>query len=50
LFDLAGIAAGVLHYPVWRFLLICFIGKSIKGLALALAGAQWLELFDRFTH
>jgi len=50
LFDLAGIAAGVLHYPVWRFLLICFVGKSIKGLALALAGAQWLELFDRFTH
>jgi len=50
LFDLAGIAAGVLHYPVWRFLLVCFIGKSIKGLALALAGAQWLEWFDRFSR
>jgi len=50
LFDLAGIAAGALHYPVWRFLLVCFLGKSIKGLAMALAGAQWLGLFDRFTH
>ena len=50
LFDLAGIAAGALHYPIWRFLLICFLGKTIKGLALALAGAQWLEWFERFFH
>ena len=50
LFDLAGIAAGALHYPVWRFLLVCFLGKTVKGIALALAGARWLEWFERFMH
>jgi membrane protein YqaA with SNARE-associated domain len=47
LFDLAGIAAGALHYPVWRFLLICFLGKTVKGLALAFIGAQSLDLIQR---
>jgi membrane protein DedA with SNARE-associated domain len=46
LFDLAGIAAGTLHYPVWRFLALCFVGKTIKGIALALAGAQSVEWVD----
>jgi membrane protein YqaA with SNARE-associated domain len=50
LFDLAGIAAGALHYPVWRFLLFCFLGKTVKGLVLAFAGAQSLEWIDRFLH
>jgi membrane protein YqaA with SNARE-associated domain len=49
-FDLAGIAAGALHYPVWRFLLVCFLGKTVKGLALAFAGAQSLEWIDRFLR
>jgi membrane protein YqaA with SNARE-associated domain len=50
LFDLAGIAAGALHYPVWRFLLVCFLGKTAKGLVLALAGARSLQWIDRFLH
>ena len=50
LFDLAGIAAGALHYPVWRFLLFCFLGKTVKGLVLAFAGAQSVEWIDRFLH
>lgn len=29
-FDAIGFAAGVLKYPLWRFLLACFIGKSLK--------------------
>lgn len=37
-FDLAGISAGVLHYPVWRFLLACWLGKTLKALALAYLG------------
>ncbi|MGC9332835.1 MAG: VTT domain-containing protein [Anaerolineae bacterium] len=41
-FDLAGIAAGTLRYPLWRFLLICWIGKSIKTILVAWAGAQSL--------
>jgi membrane protein YqaA with SNARE-associated domain len=50
LFDLAGIAAGALHYPVWRFLLVCFLGKTVKGLVLAFAGAQSLEWINRFLR
>lgn len=41
-FDLAGIAAGTLRYPLWRFLLICWIGKSVKTTLVAWAGAQSL--------
>ncbi len=37
-FDLAGISAGALHYPVGRFLLACWMGKTLKALALAYLG------------
>lgn len=38
-FDLAGIAAGTLRYPVWRFLLFCWLGKTLKTTLIAFAGA-----------
>ena len=38
-FDLAGIAAGTLKMPVWQFLLACLVGKTIKMVAFAYAGA-----------
>ncbi len=38
-FDMAGIAAGMLKFPVWRFLLACWLGKAIKFTAIAFAGA-----------
>jgi len=38
-FDLAGIAAGVMRFPLWQFLLSCWIGKTLKTLVFALAGA-----------
>ena len=44
-FDLAGIAAGTLKIPVWRFLLFCAIGSILKMLAFAFAGAQSLNGF-----
>ena len=47
-FDLAGIAAGVLHYPLLRFLLFCWLGKSIKTIVFAFAGAYSLVFFKRF--
>jgi len=47
-FDLAGIAAGVLHYPLLRFLLFCWLGKSIKTTVIAFAGAYSLVFFKRF--
>lgn len=45
LFDAAGITAGALRYPVWKFLLFCTVGKTIKTLAVAYMGEysrDWL--------
>ncbi len=50
IFDLAGIAAGILRFPLWRFLLACFLGKTVKGIAFAFAGAQSLQWFERFLR
>ena len=30
LFDLAGMVAGILKMPVWKFLIYCVIGKILK--------------------
>ena len=46
LFDLAGMAAGTLKMPVSRFLFFCWVGKTIKMLIFAYAGAsslRWLN-------
>lgn len=43
-FDLAGLAAGALRFPVWKFLLVCFIGKILLYSAVAFAGAWGLDL------
>ncbi len=50
IFDLAGAAAGVLRYPVWKFLLVCFLGKTPKSILVALAGAWALEGVLRFIE
>ena len=47
-FDLAGIAAGVLRFPLQRFLLSCWVGKTIKTTAFAFAGAQFMDVLERF--
>jgi len=39
LFDLAGMAAGMLRYPVSKFLLACWIGKTFKALVIAYLGS-----------
>jgi len=39
LFDLAGISAGMLHYPVTKFLVACWIGKTAKAIAIAYLGS-----------
>jgi len=38
--DVAGIVAGALHYPLWKFMLVAWIGKTLKYIALML-GAAW---------
>ena len=40
---LATVAAGALRYPLWRFFIFCWGGKTVKSLCFAFAGAG---LFD----
>lgn len=47
-FDLAGMAAGALHFPLWRFLLMCLIGKTLKTTLVALAGAWGFTLIKPY--
>lgn len=44
-FDLAGIAAGTLKMPIWKFLFYCWIGQMIKMSIFAFAGAVSLPFF-----
>ena len=48
LFDIAGIIAGALHFPLWKFLLVGWAGKCIKLVLLVLAGAWGWEIMLRF--
>ena len=40
-FDAAGIAAGALRYPAWRFAMACFVGKTLKFILIAAFGARF---------
>ncbi|MBA7474937.1 hypothetical protein ES707_10299 [subsurface metagenome] len=42
-FDLAGISAGVLRFPFWKFFLLCWAGRTILYIAAALSGALGWE-------
>ncbi len=37
--DVAGIIAGTLRFPVWKFLVMCFLGKALLYIGLTLATA-----------
>lgn len=43
LVDVAGIVAGALRFPLWKFLLVVWVGKSLKYVGLMLAGAWGWE-------
>ncbi len=49
-FDLGGIAAGALKMPVRTFLFWCILGKIIKMLIFAYAGAYSIDWFTRFMQ
>ena len=49
-FDLAGMSAGALRYPVWKFLAFCWMGKTVKTTLVALAGAQSITFIERFLR
>jgi len=44
-FDIAGMVAGALKLPLWRFMLWSWLGKCIKMLAFAYGGVGLLHLF-----
>ena len=46
LFDLAGIIAGILKMPVWKFLIYCIIGKILKMMIFAYSGYWVINFFD----
>lgn len=46
-FDVAGVAAGALRFPVWKFLLSCTAGKVIKNILFALVGYYGIESLFR---
>jgi len=43
-FDLVGIAAGVLRFPLWKFILFCWLGRTILYIFIALSGAWGWEV------
>jgi membrane protein YqaA with SNARE-associated domain len=46
-FDLGGIAAGALRFPLWRFLMSCTAGKIVKNIIFALAGYYGIEALSK---
>jgi len=42
--DVAGVAAGAIRYPIWKFLMWMLVGKMFKGLLVAFAGYWTLRL------
>jgi membrane protein YqaA with SNARE-associated domain len=42
-FDLGGMAAGTLRFPLWKFLASCIAGKVIKNIVFALAGCYGIQ-------
>ena len=45
LFDLAGMTAGILRFPVHKFLIACWLGKTLKALLIAYLGSLSLGAF-----
>jgi uncharacterized membrane protein YdjX (TVP38/TMEM64 family) len=50
-FDIIGMTAGAMRFPVWKFFLLCWAGKTIKSTAVAYAGywglgtiLRWLDI------
>ncbi len=44
-FDLAAMAGGIVGYPLWRFMLATWAGKTIKGVIAAWMGACGIPWF-----
>jgi membrane protein YqaA with SNARE-associated domain len=45
-FDVVGIAAGILRFPLWRFILVCWLGRTILYVSIVVAVALgWETVF-----
>jgi len=45
--DIVGVVAGALRFPIWKFLLACFLGKAILyGVMVQTGGWGWEALLD----
>lgn len=49
LFDLAGIAAGATRIPVYKYLIVVWLGKFIKFLAFSFLGAGSFSFINKFS-
>ncbi len=48
-FDLVGLAAGVLRFPLWKFVLICWLGRSLLYVVyVVLAALGWEAILPYF--
>jgi len=48
-FDLVGLAAGALRFPLWKFILICWLGRTILYVTLVvLAALGWQAILPYF--
>jgi membrane protein YqaA with SNARE-associated domain len=42
-FDVAGITAGALRFPVWKYFIACFLGRALLYIGIAYAGSVGLD-------
>ena len=48
-FDVAGVIAGVVRMPLWKFFVAVLLGKIIKSMYVAGAGALGLSIIERWV-
>jgi membrane protein DedA with SNARE-associated domain len=48
IFDVVGLVAGALRYPYWKFLIACWLGRTVLYIALSYAGLLGWEIIVRF--
>ncbi len=46
--DVAGLVAGVSRFPIWKFLLACFLGKTVKYVAFLQTGSWGWDILLRY--
>lgn len=48
-FDLVGLAAGVLRFPLWKFVLVCWLGRTLLYVVfMVLAALGWRAVLPYF--